>query len=101
MLGKFAVRIFSTVANSVSSECSFSVQNALHTKCRNSLHSTRVNKLIYLYTNIRIIRQMENGKTKTSSSSYLLSDKEEVELENMLLQDELLEVDEEIEEIEK
>jgi len=44
---------------------------------------------------------MENDKIKTSSFSYLLSDKEEVELKNMLLQNELLKIDEEIEKIKK
>lgn len=93
VLGNFAVHIFSTPTNSVASEHSFSVQNFQHTKSRNALHSQRVNKLTYIYTNTRILQQMnQKANTFIIQSPYTLSDKEEIELETILLQDEVLDL---------
>lgn len=89
LIGKLATRIFSTPANSVASEHSFSIQNLTHNKSRNALYPERVNKLTYIHTNTRVLAQM-NKKLKDTfmKSLYSLSDEEQVALENMLLEDE-------------
>jgi len=52
-----AKRLLNTTANSVASERAFSVQNLLHNKSRNRLDPERVNKLIYIYINLRSLKR--------------------------------------------
>jgi hAT family C-terminal dimerisation region len=94
ILGQIALRLFSTPANSVPSERSFSTQNLIHNKTRRALRSDKVNKLTYIYINTRILRSMgildeDNSidlKNKFSGQSpHSLSNAEEVELEQDIL----------------
>jgi hAT family C-terminal dimerisation region len=95
-LGQLAYRIHSTPVNSVSSERAFSTQNYIHTKDRNSLHFQRVNKLIDAYINSRILERIDAEVGKgLIPSPYKLSELEEVELEQNLLEcEDLIEFDE-------
>ena len=63
-------RLFQTPAKSVPSERAFSTMNYLHSKIRNSLISSPVNKLQYIYINKRSLIKEGN---KTFSESELLA----------------------------
>lgn len=84
-IGRIAHRIFSTPANSVPSERAFSTQNYIHTKVRNALKPATTNKLTYLYMNTRIFRAVDN---EMMDMSYMITEDEEVALEDALLQTE-------------
>jgi hypothetical protein len=60
-LGQIAIRLFSTPANSVPSERSFSAQNLIHDKKCNTLDPTRVNKLIFIHMNQRCLDNVKSG----------------------------------------
>jgi hypothetical protein len=66
-LGKLAVRIFTTPANSVPSEQAFSIQNAFHTKTRNRLSSVKVDKMTYIQRNARAIDNFAAGRTTSKT----------------------------------
>src|SRR5439155_527529 len=86
LIGRIACRIFATPTNSVASERSFSVQNVIKDKPRNSLQPKKVDKMVYIYMNKRVIRGMENGSIRKGKSYRELTDKEEVELEETILE---------------
>jgi hypothetical protein len=90
-LGTLCNRLFSTPANSVPSERSFSAQNYIHTKTRNSLKPDRVDKLTYIYMNSRVFDARKEG-------NQLLTAEEEEQLEEEM--DELEEVIDELEDVE-
>ena|SRR5437762_1308397 len=106
ILGDLGYHIFSTPANSVPSERSFSAQNFIHTKTRNALHTDQVDKLIYTYMNSRILSRLEAAEKKSidvshqqvhiTGSNLQLSNEDEVELEEILLEDESMDEDEEL-----
>jgi len=77
-LRRLAMRIFATPANSVPSERAFSAQNFIHTKLRNSLHPSRVDKLVFIYMNSRVLKNQQR-------SPYKLTEKEKVEMEDAAL----------------
>jgi len=77
-LAQFAIRVFSTPANSVPCERAFSAQNHIHTKECNALDPERVNKLTYVYMNYRVLK-------KGARSPFSMSEEEEVELEDAIL----------------
>jgi hAT family C-terminal dimerisation region len=77
-LRRLAMRIFATPANSVPSERAFSAQNFIHTKLRNSLHPSRVDKIVFIYMNSRVLKNQQK-------SSYKMSEKEKVEMEDAAL----------------
>jgi hypothetical protein len=56
-LANLAIRILSTTANSVPSERAFSTMKLQHTKLRNRLLSSRVDKLVFIYINQRILTE--------------------------------------------
>lgn len=85
IIGKLAVRIYSTPANSVPSERSFSCQNFIHDKKRNRLGPEKVDKLTYIYMNTRVLNDVDRKPLK---SVHALTEKEKVEMEDMLLQKE-------------
>jgi len=58
-LSRIAIRLFSCHVNSVASKRAFSVQNPIHTKIHNRLQSKTADKLAYIYTNGRIIHQVD------------------------------------------
>ena len=86
-LGKFARRLFSTPANSVSSERAFSIQNIIHTKLRNTLSAEKVDKLTYIYMNARILKSMEGLSLGAMDLSYELSDEQEVAFEDAVMEE--------------
>jgi hypothetical protein len=105
MLPKLAVRIFGSPANSVTSERAFSTQNFLHDKVRNALQSERVNKLIFIYMNQRVLRQIQDQTNERplvpnrlfdTSPLHNLTEAEEVELENAMVEDGELLIDDEL-----
>lgn len=75
LLRSLAIRIWSTPANSVPSERAFSAQNFIHTKLRNSLSATNVDKLVYIYMNSRYFKNLQK-------SPFSLTEQELVQLEN-------------------
>ena len=79
-LGTLCNRLFSTPANSVPSERSFSIQNYIHTKIRNSLKSDRVDKLIYIYMNSRIF------DARKEDNKYILTINEKEQLEEEMME---------------
>ena len=85
LLGKLAVRVFSTPANSVSSERSFSTQNYIHTNTRNALQSDKVDKLIYMYMNERTLRSAASANNPIEYVVHGLSPEEELEIEKKVL----------------
>jgi hypothetical protein len=74
-LGILCNRLFSTPANSVPSERSFSTQNFIHTKIRHKLKPDRVDKLTYIYMNSRVF----DGRTE--GNQHILTADEEEQLE--------------------
>jgi len=80
-LSLLATRLFRTPANSVPSERSFSAQNLIHSKVRNSLNSTRVDKLTYIYLNRRVL----DHKAGEPRQWQDLSGKAEIELEDVVV----------------
>ena len=75
-LGTLCNRLFSTPANSVPSEHSFSAQNYIHIKTRISLKPDRVDKLTYIYMNSRVFNTRKEG-------NQLLTADEEEEMEEL------------------
>lgn len=51
-------RLFNALANSVPSERSFSASNFIHTKARNRLKQSNVNKLAFIYMNTRVLERL-------------------------------------------
>lgn len=60
-LSELAMRVFQTPANSVPSERSFSTQNLVHDRKRNSLDPGRVNKLVFIHVNKRVLDRHSEG----------------------------------------
>jgi hypothetical protein len=96
-LGKFGFRLFSTPGNSVPSERSFSFQNDIHNKSRNKLQSEKVNKLIYISMNSKVLAGLDKLGYHENPvdiepliyQQYRLTEEEEVDLEEELLAVEL------------
>ena len=64
-LGRLAVRVFLTAANSVACERAFSIMKILHTKARNRTGIEKMDKLQFIYINTRILRY-RNERIKAS-----------------------------------
>ena len=91
-LGILCNRLFSTPANSVPSEHSFSTQNYIHTKIRNKLKPDRVNKLTYIYMNSRVFDERTEG-----NQHILTADEEEQLDEEMDVEDDEFEEESDVE----
>src|SRR5579859_440032 len=78
-LSRLCNHLFSTPANSVPSECSFSAQNYIHTKTHNSLKPDCVDKLTYIYMNSCVFDAMKEG-------NQLLTVDEEEQLEEEMVE---------------
>lgn len=112
LLPQIAVRIFSCAANSVTSERAFSTQNFLHNKIRNRLQATRVDKLIFIYMNQRVLQTLKNGdhfsvsdtSSPTSDLPLNLTEAEAVVIEDAILEDNEImdndEIEDEMDELE-
>jgi hAT family C-terminal dimerisation region len=57
-LSTFAVRLLNTIANSVPSERVWSNMNYIHSKARNRLSLDTVDKLLFIYNNSRVLKQL-------------------------------------------
>jgi len=102
IIGKLALRIFSTPTNSVASEQAFSVQNHIQSKLRASLLNSKANKLTYTYINGRMLRKLgsvaENRQVvEAQISSHNLTLEQELQLENELLAEENIQDDNDME----
>ena len=85
-IAQLAHRIFETPVNSVASEQAFSIQNAIHTKVRNRLLPERVDKIVYIYRNHRILKAISSNKREPLTIDEL-SEEEKVDLEDQILRD--------------
>jgi hypothetical protein len=81
-LARLAVRIFETVANSVILERAFLAMNLIITKLRNMLDAKKVDKLIFIYMNQRVLDKAGDLLLGDWAEH---SDNEKVELEELLL----------------
>ena len=77
-LAPLAVRLARTLANSVAAERSFLILNLTHTKLRNRLTSTHVDRLQFIYINERVLlrvtrRQAEPGDLEELEDKLLRS----------------------------
>lgn len=55
VLAQLVVRIFEVITNSIALERAFLAMNLIHSKLRNRLGIEKVNKLIYIYMNQRVL----------------------------------------------
>ena len=63
-LGHLAIRIFTTAGNSVACERAFSVMNLLHNKARNRTSIDKMDKLMFIYINCRVLRYRNDKPTR-------------------------------------
>jgi hypothetical protein len=75
-LAPFAEKLMRTCANSVTSERAWSAMNFIHSKSRNSLSLEAVDKLLFIYMNVRSLRNLNNPEP---------SDDELLEIEDRLM----------------
>lgn len=89
VLANLAYRLFSTPANSVPSERSFSIMNLIHTKLRKNLRPVKVNKLTFIYINDRVLRRINKEPVPEGKGSfeYDPSPQEEVHIEDEWMED--------------
>ena len=83
-LGKLCNGLFSTPVNSVPSERSFSAQNYIQTKTRNSLKPDHVDKLTYIYMNSRVLdgrKHILTADEEEQLEEEMVIDVEDVEFE--------------------
>ena len=86
LLGTLALRLASTIANSVPSERSFSILQLLQNKLRSRLTAPRIDKLQYIYINERILERVANAVSlrKNTMTQPEPTEEELIELENAL-----------------
>jgi len=63
ILSDIAIRILSIPATSAASERNWSTFGFIHSKLRNRLHEKRVEKIVYLFWNLRILRALDKPIT--------------------------------------
>ncbi len=59
-LSKLALRLFRLVPSSSASERNFSTFSFIHTKLRNRLSSEKVEKLVFVFANSKMLRDCED-----------------------------------------
>lgn len=59
-LAPFAEKLMITYANSVASERAWSAMNFIHSKSRNRLSLETIDKLLFIFINIRSLRKLNN-----------------------------------------
>jgi hypothetical protein len=59
LLGSIAVRVFTTICNSVPSERSFSAVNWIHSKARNRLLPVNADMLAFIFMNSRVLQRLQ------------------------------------------
>jgi len=63
ILSDVAIRILSIPATSAASERNWSAFGFIHSKLRNRLHEKRVEKIVYLFWNLQILRALDKPIT--------------------------------------
>ena len=63
ILSDVAIRVLSTPATSAASERNWSTFGFIYSKLRNRLHEKRVEKIVYLFWNLRILRSIDRQIT--------------------------------------
>jgi hypothetical protein len=61
-LAPFVEKLMRTCANSVTSEQAWSAMNFIHSKSRNTLSLKAVDKLLFIYINVRSLQKLNNPK---------------------------------------
>ena len=79
-LSAMAIRVFSTPANSVPSERSFSAMNFLQDEYRSRLSAERTDMLTFIYMNSKVLRRQPSEPAPTW---YNITEEQEEELENL------------------
>ena len=96
-----ALKILSIPATSAASERNWSAFNFIYTKLRNRLHNERVEKIVFIYWNLKILRKLqwplsvkefekknvEIGIDNSSNDTILIDDLEEHNWEDSFLFD--------------
>ena len=80
-LAKLAQRVFSTAANSVPCERSFSM-NFIQDEYRPRLSSEKTDHLTFIFMNSKVLRQLDQQRDIYMSAWYSISDEEEEALED-------------------
>jgi hypothetical protein len=70
-LSRLALRVFKTPANSVPSERAFSTHNLIHDKRRNRLQVEKVDKLVFIHRNTRVLEKCAGGWDSVSEVDLL------------------------------
>ena len=63
VLSDVAIQVLSIPATSAASERNWSTFGFIHSKLRNRLHEKRVEKIVYMFWNLRILRSLEKPLT--------------------------------------
>jgi hAT family C-terminal dimerisation region len=79
-LSALAIQVFSTPANSVPSERSFSAINFIQDEYRSHLSAEKTNMLIFIYMNSKVLRQQPS---EPASTWYNLTEDQEEEFEDL------------------
>ncbi|CAG8793384.1 36465_t:CDS:2, partial [Gigaspora margarita] len=76
VLSSIALKLLSIPASSASSERNWSSFNFVHSKLRNRLHNPRVEKIVYIYWNLRILRSLKwpLSVKELKNRGYLIED---------------------------
>ena len=77
IIPKLALRLLGTVTNSVPSERAFSTLRLQHSKLRSRLRPDRLNKLVFIYINSRVLQ-------RSYTDIHRLSEEELLQLEEEL-----------------
>jgi hypothetical protein len=83
LLAEFAERLFTTPPNSVPSERAFSAMNLQHSRLRPNLSPKKIDKLCFIHMNCRALYSQKYPYKKKLRE---LTEEEEVEMENILLE---------------
>ena len=69
-LSAFAIRLLNTIANSVPSERVWLSMNYIHSKTQNKLLLDKVNKLLFIYINSRVLEHLRIDPLETNKLAW-------------------------------
>ena len=75
ILSDVAIRILSIPATSAASERNWSTFGFIHSKLRNRLHEKRVEKIVYIFWNLRMLRAIDKPVTLKGWVDKILQNK--------------------------
>lgn len=90
LLAQFALRLCHTIANAVASERAFSAWGLQHTKTRNRLDAGRVDKLVYIHMNRRVLSEVEPFLEDEDQREQQQLEWEDKEIERLLHRSQIL-----------